>query len=129
MVRTVLIAGLMAAVAMATPLMAQETMQQIPFPTQTQATFACSQANEGQLSCQVGTQCECKYFKKTREREAHWRWDCSMKRPSCPMVYTFVPGSTLPPGFALGRLPENFFDNAKDQQGRPQNNDPRRKND
>ncbi len=84
---------------------AQQVLKE-PFPIQTQATFACTQANEGQLSCQVGTQCECKYYKTTREREAHFKWDCGIKRPSCPMVYHVIPGAQqLPPGFTIGRLP------------------------
>lgn len=87
------------------PVLAQQVLKE-PFPIQTQATFACTQANEGQLSCQVGTQCECKYYKTTREREAHFKWDCGIKRPSCPMVYHVIPGAQqLPPGFTIGRLP------------------------
>lgn len=61
-----------------------------PSTVQGQA-FLCTEATAGQLSCQAGTVCECRFAQASAMEgtPAGWRWDCGIMRPRCP-------GSDLP---------------------------------
>lgn len=47
--------------------------------------FQCTEATAGQLACQAGTACECRWFHASAMEgtPAGWRWDCGILRPRC----------------------------------------------
>ncbi|MEZ5670605.1 MAG: hypothetical protein R3F55_24855 [Alphaproteobacteria bacterium] len=48
-------------------------------------TFQCTEATAGQLSCQAGVACECRFAQASAMdgTPAGWRWDCGILRPHC----------------------------------------------
>lgn len=45
----------------------------------------CVAERAGQLNCQAGVACECRFFRESLldATPAGWRWDCSALRPRC----------------------------------------------
>jgi|SRR5690606_20052413 hypothetical protein len=56
----------------------------IPAAAEAQS-FACGESTAGQLSCQAGVACECRWFPASAMEgtPAGWRWDCGILRPRC----------------------------------------------
>ena len=68
--------------------------------------FLCTEATAGQLSCQAGTACECRFAQASAMdgTPAGWRWDCGILRPHCgpPVPATIAdPNAALPDGLSI----------------------------
>lgn len=68
--------------------------------------FLCTEATAGQLSCQAGVACECRYAQASAMdgTPAAWRWDCGILRARCgaPSPATISdPSAALPDGLSI----------------------------